>query len=170
MNRHTAVSAAAMAAIAAALSYSGASVLGAHELEYRWSGPGEFSFFALSNHGDVELCNPVPFWASFGGLEIDTYYNSENHGTFSVGPAALGPLAGLTAPGTFKSGGIAAAQHIFMTMDYEFGGGVIRLDPNKFVVVTSVHATILGVIPYTATEQISGFDFGQRMGASSLSC
>ncbi|RNJ80017.1 MAG: thr operon leader peptide [Nitrosopumilus sp. H8] len=170
MNRYTVISAAAVAVIVAPFLYSGISILGAHELEYRWAQPGRFSFFDLSNHGDVELCNPLPFWTSFEALKIDAYYDSAHHGTFTVGPASLDPLAHATKGGVFRSDGLAASQHIFMTLDYEFDGGVLRLDPNRFVIVSSIETPILGFIPYTTSEKISGFDFDQMMNSLSLSC
>ncbi|RNJ74874.1 MAG: thr operon leader peptide [Nitrosopumilus sp. B06] len=169
MNRYTVISIIAIAVIVAPFLYSGIGIFGAPELEYRWAAE-RFSFFALSNHGDVEFCNPLPFWIGFEKLDINVYYDSTNYGTFSVGSTLLDPISYKTKEGMFKSDGLAASQHIFMTMDHEFSGGAISLDPNRFVIITSVDTPILGFIPYTTSEKISGFDFAQMMSSKSLSC
>jgi hypothetical protein len=57
-----------------------------------------------------------------------------------------------------------------MTFDFEFNGGNIRLDPNQFIIVVSANTPILGLIPYTTTTQISGFEFDQLMNAEDLTC
>ena len=45
-----------------------------------------------------------------------------------------------------------ATQHMFMTLDYEFDGGAIRVDPNKFIVlVTYSNSNYAGIIPYSNT-------------------
>ena len=72
--------------------------------------------------------------------------------------------------GTFSSEDLSAAQHIFMTLDFEFDGGDIRLDPNKLIIVVQADMPILGIIPYSTTTQISGFDFDQNMNSENLTC
>jgi hypothetical protein len=65
---------------------------------------------------------------------------------------------------------MAEAQHIFMTFDFEFNGGNIRLDPNQFIIVINADTPILGMIPYTTTIQMSGFEFDSIMNSEDLSC
>ena len=57
-----------------------------------------------------------------------------------------------------------------MTMDFEFDGGDIRIDPNKLIVVVHANMPILGIIPYSTSTQISGFDFDRMMNAEDLTC
>ena len=57
-----------------------------------------------------------------------------------------------------------------MTLDFEFDGGDIRLDPNKLIIVLRADMPIMGVIPYSTTSQISGFDFDQLMNSENLTC
>ena len=57
-----------------------------------------------------------------------------------------------------------------MTFDFEFNGGNVRLDPNQFIIVISTDTPILGLIPYSTTTQISGFEFDQLMNAEDLTC
>ena len=57
-----------------------------------------------------------------------------------------------------------------MTLDFEFDGGDIRLDPNKLIVVAGTDTPILGIVPFSNTEQISGFDFDKIMNSEDLTC
>ncbi len=59
---------------------------------------------------------------------------------------------------------------MFMTLDYEFGGGAIRVDPNKFIVLVTIQTPIMGIIPYSNTVQMSGFELDQIMKNKELSC
>ena len=59
---------------------------------------------------------------------------------------------------------------MFMTLDYEFDGGAVRVDPNKFIVLVSIQTPIVGIIPYSHTSQISGFELDQTMKNQELSC
>ncbi|MCV0431807.1 thr operon leader peptide [Nitrosopumilus sp.] len=170
MNKHSIITIIAIIVIIIPFTHSGLSIIGMEQLEYRWDNPGRFSFFTMSNHGDIELCNTVPFWISFERLEVITFYDSNEMGIFSINPTTLNPLSSTIQKGVFSSEEISASQHIFMTLDFEFDGGDIRLDPNKLIVIVRADMPILGIIPYSTTTQISGFDFDQMMNAEDLSC
>ena len=146
------------------------SIFGMQQLEYRWDNPGRFSFFTMSNHGNVEFCNAMPFWISFEKLQVTTYYDATDIGSFSVDSLTINPFSSTVQKGLFSSEELSAAQHIFMTLDFEFDGGDIRLDPNKFIVVIRADTPIIGVIPYSTTTQITGFDFDQIMNSEDLTC
>ena len=170
MNRHTAMTVAAAIVIAAPFAYWSMSVAGVQQMEYRWSGPGMFSFFALSNHGEMEFCNAAPLWMGFEKLEVAAFFEERHLGTFVTGPVTAGPLESSVAEGAFASETISESQHIFMTMDFEFDGGDIRLDPNRFTVITRAHTPVMGVIPHYTEVQMNGFDFDQMMNAHDLVC
>ncbi|QLH03281.1 thr operon leader peptide [Nitrosopumilus cobalaminigenes] len=170
MNKHSIITIIAIIVIITPFAYSGLSIFGMQQLEYRWNNPGQFTFFTMSNHGDVELCNPMPFWISFENLQIITFYDTNQRGVFTINPTTINPLSSTVQEGTFSSEDLSASQHIFMTLDFEFDGGDIRLDPNKLIVVVQADIPILGIIPYSTTTQISGFDFDQEMNSLDLSC
>ena len=170
MNKYTAITIVAIIIIIVPFAHSGLSVIGVQQLEYRWSGPGEFSFFKMLNHGEVEICNTIPFWISFQKFEIGAFYEGKYLGTFTVNPDTLNPSTSTIQEGIFTSDELAAAQHIFMTIDFQFDGGDIRLDPNQFIVVINIDTSIIGLIPISSTSQISGFKFDQNMKAEDLTC
>ncbi|MFQ5783122.1 MAG: thr operon leader peptide [Nitrosopumilus sp.] len=170
MNKYSIITYIAIVIIVVPFAYSGLSIFGAQNLEYRWDNPGQFSFFAMSNSGEMEFCNTMPFWISFQKFEVTPFYQHQPLGTFVTDPVTINPFSSTTQEGIFTSEEIAAAQHNFMTFDFEFNGGEIRLDPNKFIVLIHVDTPILGIIPYSTTTQISGFEFNQIMNAEDLSC
>lgn len=170
MNKYSIITAIAIAVIVLPFLHSGLSILGTQQLEYRWNGPGFFSFFAMSNSGEMEFCNAMPFWTSFQKFEVATFYDSQHLGSYVVQPLTINPFSSAVKEGAFTSQEIAAAQHNFMTLDFEFDGGDIRLDPNKFIVLIRTDTPIIGIIPYSSTTQMTGFDFDQIMNTEDLSC
>jgi len=170
MNKHSIITAIAIIIIVIPFAYSGLSIVGVQQLEYRWDSPGEFTFFAMLNQGEMEFCNTMPFWTSFQKFEISTFYQSEHLGSFVVQPLTINPWSSTVQEGIFSTEEMSAAQHIFMTFDFMFNGGNIRLDPNQFIILITTDIPILGVIPYSSTTQILGFDFDKMMNAEDLSC
>ena len=53
MNKYSTVTLIAMIIIIIPFAYSGLNIIGANQLEYKWSGSEEFSFFAMSNNGEI---------------------------------------------------------------------------------------------------------------------
>ena len=170
MNKHAIITTIAIAVIIITIAQSGLSIVGTQQLEYRWNNSEEFSFFTMLNDGEVEFCNAMPFWVTFQKFEISSFYQSEHLGSFIVKPLTINPFSSTVQEGTFTSKGISEAQHIFMTFDFMFNGGNIRLDPNEFNITIQTDTPILGIIPYSSTTQMSGFDFDQIMNSEDRSC
>jgi len=170
MNKHVIITVIAIIIIVVSIAHSGLNVVGTQQLEYRWDNPGEFNFFTMLNEGEMEFCNAMPFWVTFQKFEISSFYQSEHLGSFVVKPLTMNPFSSTVQEGTFTSGEISEAQHIFMTFDFMFNGGNIRLDPNQFFITVQTDTPILGIIPYSSTTQMSGFDFDQMMNSENLSC
>ena len=170
MNKYSIITTIAIIVIIIPFAHSGLSIVGVQQLEYRWNSPGQFSFFTMSNSGNIEFCNTVPYWTSFQSFEVATFYDTIHLGSFVVNPTTINPLASTVQEGMFTSEKLATAQHNFMTLDFEFDGGDIRLDPNKFMIVIRADTPIIGIIPYSSTNQITGFDFDIMMNSENLSC
>ena len=169
-DKHTIITGIAAAAIAIVVLYGVASAYGAGQLEYRWAGPGEFSLFAMSNHGAVEFCNTVPFWIEVQSYDITPHLDGNKLGTFSLPPIQLGPGSSATYTGTFRSDEIVSSQHVFMGADFGLDGGESGVDPSRFAIIVQAQTSIIGFIPYTTTAQLGLEDFVGMMGASNLSC
>ena len=170
MNKYSVITIIAIIIIIAPFAHWGLSVIGAPQLEYRWDSPGAFTFFTMSNHGKMEFCNTMPFWISLERLEVAVFFEGNDLGAFSTNPITINPLSSTVQEGMFSSEELSASQHVFMTLDFEFDGGDIRLDPNQLIVQVSTNTPILGIIPHSTTTQMSGFDFDQKMNSEDLSC
>ena len=170
MNKHSIITIIAIIVIVIPIAYSGLSIIGVQQLEYRWSDVGRFDFFKMSNNGEMEFCNTIPFWITLQKFEISTFYQSSYLGSYIVYPLTINPYSSITEYGVFTTNEKTYAQHTFMTFDLEFDGGPIRLDPNQFIIQINVDTPILGVIPYSTTTQISGFELDRIMNAENLSC
>ncbi len=170
MNKHSIITTIAIIIIVIPFAYSALSIVGAQQLEYRWDSPGEFTFFTMLNQGEMEFCNTMPFWTSFQKFEIAAFYQTKHLGSFVVEPLTINPYSSVVQEGIFSSEEMSESQHIFMTFDFMFNGGNIRLDPNQFIILISIDTPILGIIPYSSTTQISGFEFDKMMNAEDLSC
>ena len=170
MNKYSIITFIAVIIIISPFVYSGLNILGSNQLEYKWSGSEEFSFFAMSNSGDMEFCNPMPLPTSFQKFQIISFYDAKEIGTYQIESTTIEPQSSIVKKGDFVTEEFQSTQHMFMTLDYEFNGGAIRIDPNKFIVLVSIQTPIAGVIPYSHTIQISGFELDQTMKNQELSC
>ena len=170
MNRYSIITCIAVIIIITPFAYSGLNIIGANQLEYKWSGTEGFSFFAMSNSGDIEFCNTMPFTTSFQKFEIISFYDAKNIGTYQIESTTIESQSSIVKTGNFVTEEFQSTQHMFMTLDYEFNGGAVRVDPNKFIVLVSIQTPIAGIIPYSNTIQISGFELDQIMKNQKLSC
>lgn len=170
MNKYSKITLVATIAIIISFAYSVLNIYAAEQLQFRWSDQDKFNYFALSNNGDVEFCNTLPYWTSFKKFEITTFYNLENKGTFTIHPLTINPLSHAIQKGNFNSEEFTEAQYLFMQLDFEFNGGAIRLDPNKMYVMVNIDTPIIGVIPYSTSTQYSGFDFNKIMNGKNFDC
>ena len=170
MNKYTIITIIAILIIIAPFAYSGLNIIGAEQLQYKWNDLEEFSFFSMMNNGSMELCNPMPFSINFDKLQIGSFYNAKNIGTYEIMSTTIESQSSIVTNGNFFTEEYQSTQRLFLTLDYEFDGGEIRVDPNKFIVIVSIHTPIAGIIPYSQDLQISGFELDQIMKNQELTC
>ena len=174
MNKHSIIVIVASVFIIVPFLLSGFNILGAHQLEYRWvsddAGDNDFSFFNLSHGNMMEFCNTVPFWTNYQKFEILPYYGDVQIGEFTTTNLELEPNSSKIQYMTFRSDNFMAAQHTFMDFDFQFNGGGGRSNASQFNILIQTSTPILGIIPYTTTNIISGFEFDQYMNQKTLSC
>ncbi len=170
MNKHTVITCIAIVVMAVPFAYSGMNIYAAEQLQYRWGDAEGFSFFAMSNSGYVEFCNPTPLWADLRSFQADLFYDADILGTFVVDGVGLEPSSSALQYGGFRSDEFITVQSIFMTLDYEFDGGDVRLDPTKMYVLVTVSTPVLGFIPYATSSQYTGFGFDGMMRGDGFRC
>lgn len=170
MDKHTAITIIAIIVIIIPFTYSGLNIYAAKQLEYRGVEPGKFSFFEMSNNRSIEICNTTPFPANFKNIEISTFYQIENKGTYTIKNFEIGGSESKTVQGKFSSENYVDTQRLFMIMDFQFDGGDNRIDARQLFVIVSIDTPIIGIIPYSLDVQYSGFDFDQLMNQESSKC
>jgi len=169
MNLYSKITIVAIIVIIIPFAYSMLNIIAAQQLQFKWN-ENKFSFFELSNGGNVEFCNTMPYWMSFKKFEIITYYDMKQNGVFTVEPLTINPSSIAIQKGIFSSEEFTTSQYVFMNLDFEFSGGDIRIDPNKLYVLVNINTPIIGIIPHTTTVQYSGFEFSNLMNSEKLSC
>ena len=170
MNKHHIITGVAMIVIAAPFVYSGLNIYAVEQMQYRWNNVEEFSFFVMSNNGMMEFCNTTPFWVDIKTFQVELFYDVNSLGTFSLDSVSMNPSSSTIQYGKFVSDKFVAAQHVFMTLDFEFDGGDIRLNPTKSYVLVTTNTPIMGFIPYVTSSQYTGFDFDSIMKGDSFDC
>jgi len=168
MNKHSIITSIAIILIIIPVLYGLWGIYSVEQLQLRTFN-NEFSYFDMSNYEQIEVCNPMPFFVSFNGLQIMTYYQNDLKGVFEIGPTTISSKTLEILDLDFSSESFAESQYIFMHMDGQFDGEIpVRLDPNQMIVVINYETKIIGIIPYQNTITISAFDFTQMMNEESL--
>ena len=170
MNRHSAITAVAIAVIVTPFVFSAMNVIGSQQMEYRWHSPGTFSFFTMMNHGETEFCNTLPFWMTFERFEVSAFHAEKHLGSYVVKPLTLDPASSGVQEGVFSSESIVETQHVFMAFDFSFDSGETRMDANQFAVGIRTDTPVLGIVPYSSTTYMSGFEFDEVMNSPDLTC
>ena len=164
MNKHTIIVIIASIVIAGTVGYSLWNVFAIYNIQIASAEKGQFAYFDLMNNGKISMCNALPFYVNIDKFEITIFYNNEHKGTFTANSLSIPPQTSQIVEGEFRSEYFVDSQYLFLHLDGEFSGTQpIRIDPAKMFVVTSVDTPIIGVIPYTISNQFTGFDFYNMM-------
>lgn len=163
MNKHSVIVIITSIVIASAVAFSGWNVYAADQLQIQ--GPdGRFSYFEMMNDGKIVVCNPLPFFVTVNQFDIVIFFEKKNEGTFSAMAATIAPSSSTALNGTFKSEIFTEAQYLFLHFDGMFSGtSPLRIDPQKFSIVTVSHTPIIGIIPFSVNKQYSGLEFWNMM-------
>jgi len=163
LNKHTVIVILASIVIVSPFVYSGLNIYGADQLKFEGV-EGKFSYYDMMSGKNIVLCNPLPFYVNFNGINIVPFFEGKNKGTLSILPVSISPSSSTIVNGTFKSDTYEEIQYLFLNFDNIFSGtSPLRIDPEKFSVVTEIQMPIIGVIPYSVTKQYSGMDFWNTM-------
>ena len=167
MNKHSIITTMAIIVIIISMLYGVWGILSVEQIQLRTPNE-EFSYFEMAHDEEIQMCNPMPFFVSFNGMKIETFYTEDIKGIFEMGSTTLEPNTSKISELNFSSESFSESQYLFMHMDAQFGGEVpIRLDPNKMIITTTFETRIIGVIPYQTTITQSAFDFTNMMNEES---
>ena len=173
MNKHTVIVIIASFIIAGPFVFAASNIYGVQQVHFVGTEEKKFNFFDMINDGEINVCNPSPFYVVFDKMDIIMIFEQKDKGLFSIQGTTLPPLSITTLEGKFRSETFQEAQYLSLHFDVMFSGSApIRIDPSKFAIYTETHTPIIGIIPYSITQQYSGFDFWNMMNGEDrkLSC
>jgi len=164
MNKHTAIVIIASFIIAGPFVFAAWNIYAVQQIQFVGTEEKKINYFDMINDGEINLCNPNPFYVVFDKMDIIMIFEQKDKGLFSIQGTTLPPSSVTTLEGKFTSETFEEAQYLSMHFDLMFGGSApIRIDPSKFAIATETHTPIMGIIPYSITQQYSGFDFWNMM-------
>ncbi|MGQ0606392.1 MAG: hypothetical protein ACT4OD_05525 [Candidatus Nitrosotenuis sp.] len=166
-NKHTIVVILSIIVIAGSLGYSSLNVISAKELEFRWPHQS-FDFLSVLTGKTIEVCNNSDYPATFSKYSFTMAYDENDLGTYSTGSGGFAAHTDGVVFGKFESKDDRMSSLFFSFLDTELGGtDVTRININKMKVTTQLDTTILGVIPFSITEQYSGQEFSDLINKKS---
>lgn len=164
MNKHTAIVIIASFVIAAPFVFAAWNIYAVQQIQFLGIEEKKFNYFDMINDGEINVCNSNPFYVVFDKMDIQLIFEQRDKGIFSIQGTTLPPLSITTLEGKFTSETFEEAQYLAMHYDGMFSGSApIRIEPSKFAISTETHTPIMGIIPYSITQQYSGFDFWNMM-------
>lgn len=134
-------------------------VFAINNLQFRAHSVESFDIVDMSADAKFEVCNPTFFPASFNTLEIDMIYKSTDFGTFTVWGKTIPSQSPTVVDGRLNINGQAVFQLFVAAMGSAFGGQEMDFDPEQIRFITTLDAPILGVIPFSVSQNYSADEF-----------
>lgn len=164
MNRHTIIVIVSCVVIASTIGYSILNLLNVSSLQFRVAGKEEFDLFSLVSGTKLEVCNPSDLPITFNSYEISSIYNGDRLGTFHLEGSQILPKSSISLRGEFDAGDEKTANIMSLFLDSEIQGkDVSRIDAKKLEIVTEMRISLLGIIPYTVSNNYDGSEFFDLM-------
>ncbi len=164
MNKHTVIVIISSIVIAGPFVFAGWNIFAAEQVQFAGIEQERFNYFDMTNDSEIKVCNPSPFYVVFNKINIIMIFDQRDKGILSIQGVTLSPLSTTTLEGKFSSETFEEVQYLSMHFDGMFGGSLpTRIDPKRFDIVTEISTPILGIIPYSITQQYSGLDFWNMM-------
>ncbi len=164
MNKHTIIVIIASFVIAGPFVFAAWNIYAVQQVQFVGTEEKKFSYFDMINYGEINVCNPNPFYVVFDKMDIIMIFEQRDRGLLSIQGTTLPPSSVTTLEGKFTSEAFQEVQYLSMHFDVMFSGSApIRIDPSKFAIVTETHTPIMGIIPYSIIQQYSGLGFWNMM-------
>lgn len=141
----------------------GLNIFAISNLQFRGHSMEEMDILDMSIDGKFEVCNPTFFPASFDTLKMDINYKSTNFGTFTIWGKTIPPQSPTIVDGRANINGQAVLQLFIAAMGSAFGGQGLDFDPNQIRFSAVLDAPILGIIPFSISQNYSSDEFQKLM-------
>lgn len=164
-NKHTIIVIASITVIAATLGYSSLNLIYAKDLQFRWHQQGSFDLLSIMFNGRLIVCNDSNYPANFQKYSIQIFFDDQDLGTFTTQGAGVMPYGTTTISGNFEAGDKRVSQMLFSSLNTALNNNAAaaRIDPSKMQVTTTLETKVIGVIPFSITQQHTGAEFLEMM-------
>jgi hypothetical protein len=164
-NKHTIIVIASVVVIAATIGYSSLNLVFAKDLQFRWHQQGSFDLLSIMFNGRLVACNDSDYPANFHQYSIKIFFDGQDLGTFETHSAGVMPHSTTTVAGKFEAGDMRVSQMLFSSLDTALNNNAAaaRIDPSKMHVTTTLESKIIGIVPFSLTQQYSGAEFLEMM-------
>jgi len=164
MDKHTVIVIISSIVIAGPFVFAGWNIYAAEQVQFAGIEQERFNYFDMIYDTEIKVCNPNPFYVVVDKINIKMIFDQRDKGVLSIQKTTLSPLSTTTLEGKFSSETFEEAQYLAMHFDGMFSGTApLRIDPNRFDIVIEISTPIIGMIPYSITQQYSGLDFWNMM-------
>jgi len=122
---------------------------------------GIFRYYeTMTNEDKIVACNPLLLPTSFNQFYITIFFDGKEKGVFSIDGTTMPPKSSNILDAEFSSESFSEIQYYFLHFDSMFSGSApVRIDPSKLAVETEFQTPIIGIIPFSVTNQYTGMDF-----------
>jgi len=165
VNKHTLIVIISIIVIAVTLGYSSLNLVFVKDLQFRWHQEGNFDLLSTMFGGKLIVCNDSDYPASFQRYSFNIVYDDQSLGMFSANGIVALPHTSTTIDGKFSTGDKQISQILFASLDTAFSGSeqAARIDISKMSATTTLETKIIGVIPFSITQEYSGQEFLDMM-------
>lgn len=165
MNKHTIIVIAAVIVIVGTLGFSFWNISAAEQIQIRGvEDDGYFSYFNLVNNKKVVVCNPLPIPVNLKETRVSMMYVGEEVGTIKFPQLFLDSNSTSQIQGILMSDNFKQMQYLGLHFDGIYNGAIpSRININHMNIVVEHDTPILGVIPYTVTEEYPNLSFWNFM-------
>jgi hypothetical protein len=159
MDKHSLIVVIASIVILETIGYSIWNIYATGELQLGVDGETFRYNKAMTNENKFSMCNPLPLPVSFNQFHITVFFEGKVQAVFNIDGTTIQPKSSIVLDSEFITEEYEESQYLLMHFDHTFEGNTIRIDPKKMTVGTQFQTPILGIIPFSTTNQYTSFDF-----------
>lgn len=133
-------------------------------MQYRVVDVSDFDYTTLASDVALEACNPTAFPAGFDKFSAVVDYRQGEFARINVEGGSVMPYQASTFDGELKLSAQTVSGLIIALAD-AVGGTDSPYNENDITLKVTMDARILGIVPYTHTQEFTFSQFQQFMGA-----
>jgi hypothetical protein len=133
-------------------------------MQYRVVNVSDFDYTTLASDVTIQACNPTAFPTGFDKFSAIVDYRQGEFARISVDGGSVMPFQASSFDGQLKLSAQTVSGLVIALAD-AIGGTDSPYNENDITLVVTMDARILGIVPYTHTQEFTFSQFQQFMGA-----